>query len=71
MIASLTGETLASAKISFCGPASLRNALKKDFQRHGVSARDFHYEEFEFRTGIGLKSLAAWVLERTYRFKPK
>jgi predicted ferric reductase len=55
---------LSKTRVSFCGPVSLRETLKKDLEMHGVSARDFHYEEFEFRTSIGLKTLAAWVLNR-------
>jgi predicted ferric reductase len=55
---------LSKMRVSFCGPVSLRDALKKRLKMHGVSARDFQYEEFEFRTGVGLKSLAAWVSTR-------
>ncbi len=52
------------AKIWFCGPAGLRQSLQKGLSYRGVSARDFHFEEFEFRTGVGLKKLAAWVAKR-------
>ena len=55
---------LAAAKVCFCGPASLRDAMRKGLRQHGLSPRNFHYEEFEFRTGIGLRALAAWVLTR-------
>ncbi len=65
----LTPEHIADAaggpmKIWFCGPAGLRRALIKGLGLHGVSARDFHFEEFEFRTGVGLKRLAAWIARR-------
>ena len=58
------GARLSEAKLGFCGPASLREALKTGLRRYGVTARNFHYEEFEFRTGIGLEQLARWVLAR-------
>ena len=37
---------------------------KKGLGQRGVYARNFHYEEFEFRTGIWLKALAVWVQNR-------
>jgi len=59
----VTGD-LSQMRVSFCGPVSLREALRKGLEQRGVYARNFHYEEFEFRTGIGLKALAVWVLNR-------
>ncbi len=56
---------LSKVNISFCGPVSLRNSLRIGLRRYGVTARQFQYEEFEFRTGIGLKRLGAWILART------
>ena len=64
MISQCVQGNLSTMRVSFCGPVSLREALRKGMALHGVSARNFHYEEFEFRTGIGLKALAAWVLNR-------
>ena len=64
MIADMVETDVAQAKVSFCGPVSLRNAMQSGLRRHGVGPRQFHYEEFEFRTGIGLKRLALWVLNR-------
>ncbi len=64
MIAETVEGDLARSKVSFCGPVSLRNALQTGLLRFGVSRRRFHYEEFEFRTGIGLKGLATWVWEQ-------
>lgn len=60
---SISGD-MSKMRVSFCGPVALREALRKGLAKHGVNARNFHYEEFEFRTGVGLKSLAAWVLNR-------
>ncbi len=66
-LAETVGSDLGNAKVSFCGPLSLRAALPKDLQRYGVTARSFHYEEFEFRTGIGLKRLANRILAKAIR----
>lgn len=55
---------LSRAKVAYCGPEGLRHALQKGLRAHGVGPRDFHYEEFEFRTGIGLGALAKWVAGR-------
>lgn len=52
---------LHNARAWFCGPAPMRRMLQRDLARHGISARRFHYEEFEFRTGIGLRRLSAWL----------
>ena len=64
IIAETVAEDLALAKVSFCGPVSLRGALQTGLRRFGVTSRRFHFEEFEFRTGVGLKTLAAWIWER-------
>lgn len=63
MIAETITADLAGAKVSFCGPVTLREALRDGLRRHGVSPRRFHFEEFEFRTGIGMKKLAAKIVE--------
>ena len=64
LITQSTEMDLSKAKVSFCGPVSLRRALQKGLNRYGVSARRFQFEEFEFRTGLGLRRLAQWVLDR-------
>lgn len=61
-LSEIVGEDLSGTKVSFCGPVSLRRALQTDLRRYGVTPRRFHYEEFEFRTGIGLRRLALWIL---------
>jgi len=63
LIADTVGPVLlGAAKVAICGPVGLRRALQTGLGRYGVTARRFHYEEFEFRTGVGLKRLGAWVL---------
>jgi predicted ferric reductase len=64
MISQIVQGNLSKIHVSFCGPVALREALRNGLAIYGVSARNFQYEEFEFRTGIGLKALAAWVLRR-------
>ena len=64
-VAETVGSNLANAKIAFCGPLSLRHSLQSSLRTHGVTQRNFHYEEFEFRTGVGLNSLAKWIATQT------
>ena len=64
MIANTIGPEVSGAKVSFCGPVALRESLSNGLKHHGISKRRFQYEEFEFRTGIGLEKLAKWVLEK-------
>ena len=67
-LAELVGEdVLAEATVAYCGPAALRESLRLGLRTYGVTARRFHFEAFEFRTGIGLEALAAWVLTRALR----
>jgi predicted ferric reductase len=63
-VAEVIGPQLSEVKVAFCGPASLRETLRSGLQRFGVSSRRFHYEEFEFRTGVGFEALARWLLQR-------
>ncbi|MGH1353816.1 MAG: ferredoxin reductase family protein [Thalassovita sp.] len=57
----LSGDGLT---VSFCGPKPMRQALIDGFAVHGVTGRRFRYEEFEIRTGVGLRKLAALLFER-------
>ena len=66
-IASIVSADLSKTKVSFCGPVSMRRELQTGLRRHGVTPRNFQYEEFEFRTGIGLKRLSQWILDKANR----
>lgn len=55
------GPGLASGSVLFCGPTEMRDTLREGLARQGVSDRDFHFEAFEIRTGIGLESMARWL----------
>ncbi len=63
-IAGEIGPNLSRALVSFCGPASLRESLRAGLRPYGVTSRRYHYEEFEFRTGIGAKRLVMWLKGR-------
>lgn len=53
---------LSKRKVLFCGPIPMRKALAQDLPTFGVSRRRFHYENFEIRTGLGLRRMAEWLL---------
>ena len=63
-IAKLTSDTIRDATVRFCGPSAMRRALAKGLGRHGVTAKKFHYEEFEIRTGIGFRQLISALFQR-------
>ena len=63
-IAAQAGDGFAKAHVYFCGPKPMREALQTRFASLGLSARRFHFEAFDIRTGIGLNKLAAWILKR-------
>ena len=63
-IARIVAKDMRKVRVSFCGPVSLRETLKTGLRRYGVGPRRFHYEVFEFRSGLGLRKFASWLLER-------
>ena len=54
----------SNLSLTFCGPEPMRKALSKGFAARGVPVRRIRYEEFEIRSGIGLKALAAYLMDR-------
>lgn len=62
--AEVVNGAVADAMVAFCGPKPMREALQRDFQSLGLPRWRFHYEEFEIRSGIGLRFMLAWVIER-------
>lgn len=52
------------ARVSYCGPDSLRESLKRGLVGKGLKRRYFAFEEFEIRSGLGLRKLASWLLKR-------
>lgn len=55
---------LKDARYYFCGPKAMRLDLKDQLAKQGVKSRHYHYEEFEMRSGIGLRLLLTYVLDR-------
>ena len=50
--------------VLYCGPAALRDVLWEGLRKHGLSARRFHFELFEIRTGVGLDKLFDYLVNR-------
>ncbi len=63
-IVAAAGGDLSGVKLLFCGPAAMRRSLSAALARYGVSSRNFHYEVFEIRTGLGLRRFAEWMWQR-------
>lgn len=63
-IAKVIDMPLKNAKAYFCGPTPMRNALRKGLRDLGLRSSKFVYEEFEIRSGLGLRRLLLWVLRR-------
>ncbi len=59
-----TGAKIDKLSVSFCGPKAMRIALKDDFAKQGITGRRFKFEEFEIRTGVGLRKFAGLLFER-------
>lgn len=59
-----TGLDPQKLTVAFCGPKLMRQSLKDGFAKNGVTGRKFKYEEFEIRTGVGLKKLANTLFNR-------
>jgi len=58
------GFEATNAQAYFCGPEAMRKSLAKGLAIKGIPQRKFHFEEFEIRSGIGLRALARLLLKR-------
>jgi predicted ferric reductase len=67
MIQQRSGVDLARIHVFFCGPAIMRESLQESLSRLGVRPSRFHFEQFEMRSGIGLRKLAGWLTEAVLR----
>lgn len=45
---------IGEAHVYFCGPTGMRDVLKQGLVNHGLRPSQFHYEEFEMRSSIGV-----------------
>ncbi len=52
-IAAELGQDVRTAHAYFCGPEKMRNALNQGLVGRGLPLSNFHYEEFEMRSGVG------------------
>ena len=59
--------SLKGKHVLYCGPGTFRKALWEHLRNHQLSARRFHYELFEIRTGIGLDYLFKFILDRSLK----
>lgn len=60
----------SNLSVAFCGPEAMRKAMSTGFAARGVPVRKIRYEEFEIRSGIGLKAFAAYLTDRMTRPRP-
>ena len=51
------GQDISSAHVYFCGPEAMRESLRKSLTLSGLPPDNFHYEEFEIRTSLGIRRL--------------
>lgn len=73
-IATQLGQEIHTAHAYFCGPQKMRDALNKGLAKRGMPSSNFHYEEFEMRSGIfGLSTVQRWGtnLTRHLRIRPQ
>ena len=64
IIAESIDGPMSEISAAFCGPKPMRETLQQDFQALGLRRSRFHFEEFEIRSGIGLRLMLAWFLKR-------
>lgn len=64
-------DNLKKTHVLYCGPSALRQAIWQGLKGQGLSARRFHYERFEIRTGIGMEYLFKKILDRATKLKEK
>ena len=58
---------LQTCRASFCGPKPMREQLKRDLTAKGLPGGAFMFEEFEIRSGLGLRKLLACLFGRFTR----
>ena len=61
-IANALGKEIDKAHVYFCGPAPMREALRSGLIKRGLKMGNFHNEEFEMRTSIGVVRMVRTVL---------
>ncbi|KZL12601.1 3-ketosteroid-9-alpha-hydroxylase reductase subunit [Pseudovibrio axinellae] len=67
----LQGTFFNKMPIAFCGPKAMRKKLLVDLKALNYPTRQFHYEEFQMRSGIGLRKLLMLLLEQVSFYSGK
>ena len=57
-------DDLRKSHVYFCGPSTMRENLRRDLHAKGVSHRRFHFEEFEIRSGIGIRKILTLAIQK-------
>ena len=57
-IAQVLGTDVNNAHAYFCGPSAMRESLRHGLYDYGLPINNFHNEEFEMRTSIGIVRFA-------------
>lgn len=57
------GEPAAGLQVYFCGPKPMRQNLSDSLKERGLRSSNFHFEEFEIRSGIGGRKIALKIYE--------
>jgi predicted ferric reductase len=70
-ILEVVGKPASELKAFFCGPKSMRMALSQGLRERGLHSANFHYEEFEIRSGIGARKLGLKALSLYQQFMVK
>lgn len=70
-IAESLGGDISRAHVFFCGPKPMREALRNGLVTSGLRGSRFHFEEFEMRSGIGLRKLGTWLVDLVYKLIAK
>ncbi|MGV6812737.1 MAG: ferredoxin reductase family protein [Brevirhabdus sp.] len=58
------GGALDGVDVLYCGPEGLRRSLLAELTAAGLPTRRFHFEEFEIRSGLGLRRLLGWAMPK-------
>ncbi|WP_109317327.1 ferredoxin reductase family protein [Pseudovibrio ascidiaceicola] len=67
----LQGKFFDVMPIAFCGPEVMRKALMRDLKALKYPLRLFHYEEFQMRSGLGLRKLFKFLVQQVNRHSGK
>ncbi|MFS8181247.1 ferric reductase-like transmembrane domain-containing protein [Pseudovibrio denitrificans] len=67
----LQGSYFDVMPIAFCGPEVMRKTLMRDLKALRYPLRQFHYEEFQMRSGLGFRKLFRFLFERLTQYSGK